>query len=75
MRDELNETCQIVSEVVKVLIVDREGREVQFTMTEIQTGVLKVAWQPGIEGEHVIAVTVRDRHIKESPFRSVSAEI
>ena len=69
VRDQLNEPCMSVVDAVRVVIIDAEGRQVRFSMSEGQNGVFKVNWRPLIEGDHAIAISVRDRHIKDSPFR------
>jgi tripartite motif-containing protein 71 len=69
VRDQLNEQRHLGGDPVKVSILDSEGRQVRIAMSDCQNGLYNVNWRPAVEGEHVISVTIKEMHIKDSPFR------
>jgi len=69
IRDQLNEQCQTGGELVKLSILDPESRQVRFNIADCQNGLYKVSWKPVMEGDHLLSVTIKDRHIKDNPFR------
>lgn len=71
VRDQLNEQRTLGGDFVKVSVLDQDSRPVHFTITDGGNGTYRVIWKPSSEGEHIISVTIKDRHIKESPFRMV----
>ena len=62
-------SVQVGGEVPTVSVVGPDGRIVRRSIFDCQNGSYKVVWKPSVEGEHVINVTVKGKHIKQSPFR------
>ncbi len=69
VHDQLNEQRRSGADPVKVSVTAPDGRPVRLSIFDGQTGRYRAVWRPHVDGEHLVAVTIKDLHVRESPFR------
>uniref|UniRef100_A0A0K2UJK6 E3 ubiquitinprotein ligase TRIM71like [Saccoglossus kowalevskii] n=1 Tax=Lepeophtheirus salmonis TaxID=72036 RepID=A0A0K2UJK6_LEPSM len=69
VKDHLNEKRATGGDPIKVTILAPDTRPVRQTIFDGKNGTYRIAWKPNIEGEHIVAVTLKDKHIQDSPFK------
>lgn len=69
LKDHLGEQRTSGSDPVKVSIMAPDARPVRHSIFDGQNGTYRVIWKPNVEGEHILAVTLKDRHIQGSPYK------
>lgn len=67
--DQLGEPKLSGSDPVKVVVHAPDGRPVRTSIFDVQNGQYRVIWKPNVEGEHMVSVTLKDTHVKDSPFK------
>jgi len=68
VRDQLGEKRGHGGDLLKVEIRTPDGRPVRIQIFDGQNGTYRVSWLPQTEGEHSVAVTIKDLHVQGSPF-------
>lgn len=68
-RDHQNENRGIGGDPLHVIVQGPDGVLYRGDVSDRQNGVYVVTYKPQIEGEHVVSVTIRGKHILDSPFR------
>ena len=69
LKDQLNEQRTIGSDPLNISISAPDGRPVRHKIFDGQNGTYRIIWKPNIEGEHIIDVTLKSLHIRDSPFK------
>ncbi|XP_077983416.1 E3 ubiquitin-protein ligase TRIM71-like [Glandiceps talaboti] len=68
-KDHQGEPRCVGGDQVSVIVQGPEGGLYHAEVIDRQNGTYTVSYRPQLEGEHRITVTLRGRHIYESPFR------
>lgn len=68
VRDQLGEQRTAGSDPLRVTVATPDGRPVRPKIFDGQNGTYRIIWKPSVEGEHVVGVTLKERHIRDSPF-------
>ena len=73
VKDHMGELCLQQSDAPTVAFLSPDGRSVSWELVPDagQPGRYLVRWRPHTEGEHTVAITIKGRHIQESPFKCV----
>lgn len=69
LKDQLNEQRTVGSDPLNISISAPDGRPVRHKIFDGQNGTYRIIWKPNIEGEHIIDVTLKSLHIRDSPFK------
>ena len=69
IKDQLNEQRSIGGDPLTISIVAPDGRPVRHKIFDGQNGIYRVIWKPNVEGEHSLSVTLKNLHIRDSPFK------
>ena len=69
IKDQLNEQRSVGGDPLTINIVAPDGRPVRHKLFDGQNGIYRVIWKPNLEGEHVLSITLKSLHIKDSPFK------
>lgn len=68
-KDHQGENRCIGGDPLRVLIQGPDGIFYRAELSDRQNGTYTVSYRPQVTGEHVISVTIRGRHISDSPFK------
>jgi len=69
LKDQLGNKRTQGGDTLKVDIRTPDGRPVRIQIFDGQNGTYRICWQPHSEGDHMVAVKIKDLHVQGSPFR------
>ena len=69
VKNQLNEFRRVGQDPINVGILGPDNRPVRRLINDRNDGKYDVSWKPVMEGEHIISITVKDKHIQGSPFK------
>ena len=69
VKDQLNEQRSVGGDPLTVNIAAPDGRPIRHKIFDGQNGIYRVIWKPNIEGEHILSVTLKSLHVRDSPFK------
>ena len=67
-KDHQGDTRSVGGDSIEVVIQSPEGALYRADIVDRQNGTYSVSYRPQTEGQHLISVTIRGKHINESPF-------
>lgn len=68
-KDHLGELRVVGGDPVDVIIQSPEGALYRTEVVDRQNGTYAVSYRPQLEGQHIISITIRGKHIHDSPFK------
>ena len=68
-KDHQGENRCIGGDPLRVLVQGPDGIYYRAEVSDRQNGTYTVSYRPQVTGEHVVSVTIRGRHINDSPFK------